>query len=99
MHPLLRRAVYEGILPATRADSHRRAGLLLATKGARSTIAAGHLMRSEPADDPAVVAALRDAAREALADGAPPSAVRLLRRALSEPPAPELRGDRDRRAR
>ena len=91
VHPLLRRAVYESVLPATRADNHRRAGLLLASEGARSTIAAGHLMRSEPADDPAVVAALRDAARESLADGAPPSAVRLLRRALSEPPAPELR--------
>ena len=91
LHPLLRRAVYESILPATRADSHRRAGLLLASEGARSTIAAGHLMRGEPADDPAVVEALRAAAREALADGAPPSAVRLLRRALSEPPGPELR--------
>jgi DNA-binding CsgD family transcriptional regulator len=92
IHPLLRRAVYEGILPATRADSHRRAGLLLAAEGARSTLAAAHLLRSEPADDPAVVAALREAAREALADGAPPSAVRLLRRALSEPPPDELRG-------
>jgi DNA-binding CsgD family transcriptional regulator len=91
VHPLLRRAVYESILPATRADNHRRAGLLLASEGARSTIAAGHLMRGEPADDPAVVEALRDAARKALADGAPPSAVRLLRRALSEPPVPELR--------
>ena len=40
---------------------------------------------------PRVVDALRDAAREALADGAPPSAVRLLRRALEEPPAPEQR--------
>jgi DNA-binding CsgD family transcriptional regulator len=92
VHPLLRRAVYEGILPATRADDHRRAGLLLAAEGTRSTLAAGHLLRSEPADDPAVVAALRDAAREALADGAPPSALRLLRRALDEPPPSELRG-------
>jgi DNA-binding CsgD family transcriptional regulator len=92
VHPLLRRAVYEGILPATRADSHRRAGLLLAEEGPRSTLAGAHLLRSEPADDPAVVAALRDAAREALADGAPPSAVRLLRRALDEPPPGELRG-------
>lgn len=91
IHPLLRRAVYEGIPPAARADSHRRAGLLLAEEGPRSTLAGAHLLRSEPADDPAVVAALREAAREALADGAPPSAVRLLRRALSEPPPPEVR--------
>jgi DNA-binding CsgD family transcriptional regulator len=92
VHPLLRRAVYEGILPATRADSHRRAGLLLAVEGPRSALAGMHLLRSEPADDPEVVHALRDAAREALADGAPPSAVRLLRRALDEPPVPEQRG-------
>jgi hypothetical protein len=92
IHPLLRHAVYEGILPATRADSHRRAGLLLAAEGVRSTLAAAHLLRSDPADDPAVVAALREAAREALADGAPASAVLLLRRALSEPPPDGLRG-------
>jgi AAA ATPase domain len=52
IHPLLRRAVYEGILPATRADSHRRAGLLLAAEGVHSTLAAAHLLRSDPADDP-----------------------------------------------
>jgi DNA-binding CsgD family transcriptional regulator len=92
VHPLLQRAVYEGILPATRADSHRRAGLLLAAAGARSTLAAAHLLRSEPAGDPAVVSALHEAAGEALADGAPPSAVRLLRRALAEPPPAQLRG-------
>ena len=45
VHPLLRRAVYEGILPATRADSHRRAGLLLAEEGPRSTLAGAHLLR------------------------------------------------------
>jgi DNA-binding CsgD family transcriptional regulator len=92
IHPLLRRAIYEGIPPAARADGHRRAGLLLASEGIRPTRAGAHLLRSEPAADPTVVAVLRDAAREALADGAPHTAARLLGRALSEPPPSELRG-------
>ena len=92
VHPLVRWAVYERIPAAALADGHRRAGLLLAAEGARSTRVGAHLMRGEPAGDPAVVALLRDAAREALGDGAPDTAVRLLRRALSEPPEGELRG-------
>jgi DNA-binding CsgD family transcriptional regulator len=92
VHPLVRWAVYERIPAAALADGHRRAGLLLATEGARSTRVGAHLMRGEPAGDPTVVALLRDAARDALADGAPDTAVRLLRRSLSEPPAPAMRG-------
>ena len=92
VHPLLRRAVYERIPAAALADGHRRAGLLLAGEGARSTRVGAHLMRGEPASDPKVVALLRDAAREALADGAPETAIRLLRRSLGEPPEPRMRG-------
>jgi DNA-binding CsgD family transcriptional regulator len=92
VHPLLQRAVYERIPAAALADGHRRAGLLLAAQGARSTRVGAHLMRGEPAGDPAVVTLLREAAREALTDGAPHTAVRLLRRALGEPPGGELRG-------
>ncbi len=92
VHPLLRRAVYERIPAAALANGHRRAGLLLAAEGARSTRVGAHLLRGEPAGDPAVIALLREAAREALADGAPRTAIRLLRRSLSEPPATDLRG-------
>ena len=92
VHPLVRWAVYERIPAAALADGHRRAGLLLAAEGARSTRVGAQLMRGEPAGDPTVVALLRDAARDALADGAPDTAVRLLRRSLSEPPAPAMRG-------
>jgi DNA-binding CsgD family transcriptional regulator len=92
VHPLVRWAVYERIPAAALADGHRRAGLLLASEGARSTRVGAHLMRGEPAGDPTVVALLRDAARDALADGAPDTAVRLLRRSLSEPPEPGRRG-------
>ena len=92
VHPLLQRAVYERIPAAALADGHRRAGLLLAGEGARSTRVGAHLLRGEPAGDPAVVVLLREAARGALANGAPQTAVRLLRRTLSEPPANEARG-------
>lgn len=92
VHPVIQRAVYEGIPAAALADGHRRAGLLLAAEGARSTRVGAHLMRGAPAGDPAVVALLREAARAALTDGAPQTAVRLLRRALREPPGNEARG-------
>ena len=92
VHPLLQSAVYERIPAAALADGHRRAGLMLAGEGARSTRVGAHLLRGEPAGDPAVVVLLREAARAALADGAPLTAVRLLRRSLREPPANEARG-------
>jgi len=92
VHPLLHHAVYERIPAAALADGHRRAGLMLAGEGARSTRVGAHLLRGEPAGDPAVVVLLREAARATLADGAPHTAVRLLRRTLSEPPANEARG-------
>ena len=92
VHPLLRRAIYEGIPPAARADGHRRAGLLLATEAERRTRGGAHLLRSEPAGDPDVVGVLRDAASESLADGAPQTAGRLLERALREPPPDAVRG-------
>ena len=92
VHPLLQRAVYERIPAAALTDGHRRAGLMLAGEGARSTRVGAHLLRGEPAGDPAVVVLLREAARAALADGAPDTAVRLLRRSLSEPPANDARG-------
>ena len=92
VHPLVQLAVYERIPAAARADGHRRAGLQLAAEGARSTRVGAHLLRGEPAGDPAVVVLLREAARAALADGAPQTAVRLLRRTLAEPPGTEARG-------
>ena len=92
VHPLLQRAVYERIPAAALADGHRRAGLMLAGEGARSTQVGAHLLRGEPAGDPAVVVLLREAARAALADGAPHTAVRLLRRTLREPPGNDALG-------
>ncbi len=91
VHPLLRGAVYEGIPPAARADGHRRAALLLADQGASASQLGAHLLRAEPAADDRIVELLRQAAAEAVDSGDPPTAVRLLRRALSEPPAAQQR--------
>lgn len=91
VHPLLRRAVYEQIPPAARADSHRRAALLLAQSGAPSTVVGAHLLRASPSGQAAVVGLLRRAAGDALAGGDPQTAAGLLRRALSEPPAADQR--------
>ena len=89
-HPIARTAVYEEIPPPERADAHRRAAGVLSARGAASDRVASHLMRAPPAADGSVVDELRNAARQALANGAAEAAAAYLRRALAEPPAREL---------
>ena len=83
-HPLVRAAVYAGVVdpPA----EHARAAELLGAAGAEPERISAHLLESAPAGDPGVVATLLTAARRAIARGAPSSAYRYLERALSEPP-------------
>ena len=76
-----------------RVDWHRRAAEALLDAGASPEQAAGHLVQTVPARDPFVSAALRRAAEQAMAQGAPDAAAVYLRRALEEPPAPEDRLD------
>ncbi|GAA4245099.1 AAA family ATPase [Dactylosporangium darangshiense] len=91
VHPLVRTAVYGDVAGLQRAAGHKRAALLLREDGAGPEELAAHLLHSEPDDDPWVVEALRGAAAGAVARNAPEPAVAFLRRALDEPPAPELR--------
>jgi ATP/maltotriose-dependent transcriptional regulator MalT len=93
VHPIVRSAVYDEIAPRERAALHRDAARLLMQDRAEPGRVASHLLATDPDADPAVVAALRAAAREALSQGAPELAVRYLRRALSEPAAPDERPD------
>ena len=88
VHPLVRRVVYADTPPAERSVWHARAAELLAAAGAEPADAAAHLLATEPAGDPATVAMLAIAARDAAARGAPDAATVYLRRALDEP-APE----------
>ncbi|HEX8083474.1 MAG TPA: AAA family ATPase [Solirubrobacteraceae bacterium] len=91
-HPILRAAVYGDIEPGELAAAHRRAADLLAADGAGPEELAVHLLATEPAGDPYVVATLREAAARAVARGSAPIAVACLRRALAEPPRPDERG-------
>lgn len=98
-HALLRSAVYAAIAAGQRDELHRSAARLLiseslghdpAARGASALLAAGHLTEAEGSGDPWAVETLRAAAAEALGSGAPQSAVRLLRRALAEPPTGQV---------
>lgn len=74
-HPLVRAAVYGQLAFGERAQTHRRAARLLAEMGAAGERVSAHLLESPAAGDEVVVEALRAAARRALAQGVPGSAV------------------------
>jgi DNA-binding CsgD family transcriptional regulator len=85
-HPVVRTAVLETMTAAERTDAHRRAAEVMLGAGGRADQAATHLMLTVPDGDEFVVATLRQAAAQAVAQGAPPAAASYLRRALAEPP-------------
>ncbi|HEY3633964.1 MAG TPA: AAA family ATPase, partial [Caldimonas sp.] len=91
VHPLVRSTVYESLEPGERDGLHRRAAGMLARGGAPRHQVAAHLLATQPSGDHALVAPLREAARHAMAEGAPDVAARYLARALAEPPAAEER--------
>ncbi|HEX2284923.1 MAG TPA: AAA family ATPase [Mycobacterium sp.] len=86
VHPVVRTAIYNDLSAAERADLHARAAKLLAEQRADPGAIAMHLLSTPPSGDREVVTMLREAARSALAGGAPDTAVVHLRRALDEPP-------------
>jgi DNA-binding CsgD family transcriptional regulator len=83
VHPLIWKTVYEEIPTYVRSDLHARAAELIAAAGGEPEEVASHLMWSDPREDPAHVAFLTTAATNAIAQGAPDSAVAYLRRALA----------------
>jgi DNA-binding CsgD family transcriptional regulator len=85
VHPVVRTAIQADIPAAELARLHARAAHELSLAGASAERIAGHLLAAEPAGDAGHVEALAEAARGALARGAPRSAVAYLRRALDEP--------------
>jgi DNA-binding CsgD family transcriptional regulator len=91
VHPLVRAAVYGEIAPLARNAAHAHAARLLTDAGAERDRAAAQLLQTHPAGDPWVVETLLGAAAWARDRGAPEAAVVWLRRALAEPPHPELR--------
>ena len=93
VHPIVRAAVEADLSPGERAGLHVAAARCLAAEGASPHHIAAHLLASDPAGDDWVVESLLSAARSAIANGAPDSAVAYLRRALSEPPPERLLPD------
>jgi DNA-binding CsgD family transcriptional regulator len=91
VHPLVAAAVRQGIPVATRGVLHGRAARLLAEAGAPDTRVAAQLLATPPMGDAWVVDVLRQAARDALAAGAPEAAASYLCRASVEPPTAALR--------
>jgi DNA-binding CsgD family transcriptional regulator len=86
VHPIVRTAIYNDLSATEQADLHARAAKLLAGQRADPGAIAVHLIATPPSGDRNVVAMLREAARSALAGGAPDTAAEQLRRALAEPP-------------
>jgi DNA-binding CsgD family transcriptional regulator len=91
VHPLVQAAIYRDLAPAERELRHEQAASLLREQGAPAEQVAAHLLMTPARGEAAVVETLRSAAAAALKKGAPESAVSALRRALDEPPRPELR--------
>jgi DNA-binding CsgD family transcriptional regulator len=90
-HPVVREAIYADIAPSLRAQLHARAARVLSGAGVSSAELAPHLLATDPAGDADAVAALREAASDALGQGAADLARRYLDRAVAEPPADEQR--------
>jgi DNA-binding CsgD family transcriptional regulator len=93
VHPIVSEAISSQLPPARRAALHGQAAHLLAADGTSADRVAVHLLFASPFGDARAVEALRLAAREALARGAPEAAVSYLRRALAEPPERDARLD------
>jgi DNA-binding CsgD family transcriptional regulator len=91
-HPILRSAVEAEISPARRGRLHLRAARVLAAAEMPADAVVAHLMQTPSQGEPWIAAALRRAAAQASARGAPAGAVAYLQRALAErPAAPERR--------
>jgi DNA-binding CsgD family transcriptional regulator len=93
IHPIARTAVYREMAAGKRSRAHRLAAEILAADRAEWHRIATHAFACEPAADPAVVRWLRIAAQGAVRAGAPDAAAAYLRRALEEPPPPDVRAE------
>jgi DNA-binding NarL/FixJ family response regulator len=91
IHPLVRTALDAELPTGERAEAQARAVELLRARGASAQRLAVHLVATEARGERATVETLLEAARTALASGAPRSANAYLTRALREPAPDDLR--------
>lgn len=90
-HPLIRTAVHADLPALARSRAHRRAAEVVRAEGASVEAVAAHLLVCRAQGDREVVETLCEAAQRATARGGHRAALRLLDRALAEPPAPARR--------
>jgi DNA-binding CsgD family transcriptional regulator len=91
VHPIVHEALLAELPAARRAALHSGAASLLVAEDAPADRVAAHLLSAEPYGEAWVVDALRAAAHQAMARGAPDTAASYLLRARAEPPAGEQR--------
>ena len=91
VHPIVRAAVHDEMSRGERSRAHREAAQILALDAAPLQRVAAHAFACEQLGDQQIVNWLRQAAREAVASGAPDAAASYLERALREPPDPASR--------
>ncbi len=85
-HPLIATAIRADRPPFARSRAHRTAADILHADGAPTQEIAAHLLLARPDGEPWTVEVMRAAGHQALVAGDPQGAVRLLSRALDEPP-------------
>ncbi|HEY6145751.1 MAG TPA: AAA family ATPase [Solirubrobacterales bacterium] len=90
-HPLVRNAIYLDMSVGERSRAHARAAALLRERKVSSERVATQLLATEARGEQTTAEALLEAGEQALAAGAPRSAIAYLSRALREPPPPEMR--------
>jgi DNA-binding NarL/FixJ family response regulator len=91
IHPLVRNAIYSEMSVGERCRAHARAASLLREREASPERIATQLLATEPQGERGTAEALLEAGEQALAAGAPSSAIAYLTRALREPPPTDLR--------
>jgi DNA-binding CsgD family transcriptional regulator len=85
-HPIARRAVYDDLAPARRADLHKRAAQTLVSDSADPELVASHVLAAVAETERWATPALRRAAESATERGAHDQAARYLRAVLESAP-------------
>jgi DNA-binding CsgD family transcriptional regulator/tetratricopeptide (TPR) repeat protein len=91
VHPLVEAAVYHDLAPGERELQHEHVARLLVGLGAPDEQIAAHLLVIAGRGEEWVIDVLRAAANTAVTKGDLDAAISCLRRALDEPPRPDLR--------
>jgi DNA-binding CsgD family transcriptional regulator len=93
VHPIVRAALYEDLLPGERQARHAAVAEALMAHSATPERITAHLLLTTATGDGRRITVLRSAATEAFQNGSPHAAAARLGRALAESPAEQERGE------